>query len=201
MATSRSVPLSQSPGVGQRDSIPQERDSQRDSSGTPSLKVLALKVLSRDTDRDSGGTAAEIACPTVRDSGTPAGTADVSPGWVEGAARLQSMPCPSSVEDRRWRRLIADTAKFLDQGWAAKASALGWAAADLWGCHPRHPMQRLDLAGALWLLGGDEITTISDNTITTRRSRTGSALTIYRRPPQSRDPVCTAWELGMRGNT
>ena len=120
--------------------------------------------------------------------------AAMSREWAEGIARLQTMPPPANVPPRRWEQFIDDTARFANH-WDAKAAALGWAVADLWGCHRDKPYERIDCAGLLWLLNGAEIVAMTAQTATIR-TRTGAIQTYRRRstPPWTG----LAWELEQR---
>src|SRR5688500_16907520 len=46
--------------------------------------------------------------------------------WVDGVAHLDQTVPPADVPAMRWRRFIADCARFLEGRWAARAAALGW---------------------------------------------------------------------------
>jgi hypothetical protein len=54
--------------------------------------------------------------------------------WAEGFAQLDPARPPDDVPAKRWLRFVDDAGKFLDDGWAAKAAALGWGPLDLFGC-------------------------------------------------------------------
>lgn len=111
--------------------------------------------------------------------------------WAEGIVRLQMMSPPTNVPPRRWEQFIA-AARFADR-WAAKAAALGWGPVDIWGCHRDKPYERIDCAGLLWLLNGNEIVALTADTATIR-TRTGAIQTFRRRviPPDT----VLAWDLG-----
>jgi hypothetical protein len=74
--------------------------------------------------------------------------------WAEGFARLDRARPPDDMPHWRWLRFIDDCGRFLDGGWAAQAAALGWGAADLFGCDRYKPFVRVDRMGLLWLLNG-----------------------------------------------
>ena len=63
---------------------------------------------------------------------------------------------------------------------------------DVFGVHPTHPIQRLDCAGLILLLRGDELLAITAATARIR-TRTGAVMTFCRRPQPSAVPL---WELG-----
>jgi hypothetical protein len=142
---------------------------------------------------ECGGAPAKVAKPAKPDSARPAalGPADLPAEWIAGVARLRIMSHPAMVRPDRWRRAIIDAGRFLDQ-WGAQAAALGWTTLDIFGAHPTHPLQRIDCAGLILLLRGDEPLAITAATALTRR-RSGAILTFYRRPQQGAVPL---WELG-----
>lgn len=111
--------------------------------------------------------------------------------WVDGVARLRSMPMPNRMTEYALRLLIDDCEAFLS-AWAAQAEDLGWTALDLWGCHPTRPRKRLDYAGLCWLLRGREIAAMTDDAATIRTA-TGKALTFRRRALL--DDAVLAWVL------
>src|SRR5262249_15258872 len=80
----------------------------------------------------------------------------ISREWAEGFAKLCTMPCPGNVPELRWLAVIDAAGRFIDR-WAARAAALGWDTASVFGCHPTHPNQRDDLKGLCWLLGDREV--------------------------------------------
>ena len=127
---------------------------------------------------------------------TPEPAADTVPPseWAEGIARLQTMPPPANVPPRRWEQFMDDTARFANR-WATTAAALGWVAADLWGCHADKPYERIDFAGLLWLLNRAEIVAMTAWTATIR-TRTGAIQTFRRRPAPP--GTVLAWELDRR---
>jgi len=62
----------------------------------------------------------------------------------------------------------------------------------LFGCDRDWPFARIDQAGLLWLLNGDHLIALTENTATIER-RTGARQT-YRRRPSGPGRVL-AWEL------
>jgi hypothetical protein len=111
--------------------------------------------------------------------------------WTAGVARLQTMARPPMIGPDRRQQVIADAGRFLDR-WGAQAAALGWTTLDVFGAHPTHPLQRLDCAGLILLLHGDELVAITADTARTRK-RSRAILTYYRRPRPGAVPL---WELG-----
>jgi hypothetical protein len=86
-----------------------------------------------------------------------------------------------------------DAARLVEGSWLERALALGWTAADLFGCDRRAPWHRLDRAGLLLLTGGHEIVELSADDAGLRTS-TGSVLRYRRRSPAT-PPVALLWEL------
>jgi len=116
--------------------------------------------------------------------------------WAEGFARRNCFARPASIPAHRWRRLIDNAGRFIDQ-WAAKAIALGWQAPEVFGCHPEAPTARYDMQGLVWIIGEGEVVGITDATATIR-SPHGYLLTFYRVPTPVGERVALIWELGSR---
>ena len=113
--------------------------------------------------------------------------------WAEGFARLHPDRPPGGVPLRRWHTFVDDCGRFLDGGWAEKAAALGWGPLDLFGADRNKPFARIDHAGLLWLLNGDELIEL-DRHKAVIETGTG-ALQSYRRRPVAVGEVALAWEL------
>ena len=94
------------------------------------------------------------------------------------------------MRPERWRQAIIDAARLLDQ-WGAQAISLGWSTLDVFGAHPTHPVERLDCAGLVILLHGDELAMLTADSACIR-TRPGALLTYYRRPHPGAVPL---WEL------
>lgn len=112
--------------------------------------------------------------------------------WAESFARLDPDCPPGDVPAKRWLQFIDDIGRFLDSAFCAVAAALGWGPFDLFGCDRDRPFARIDHAGLLWLLNGDKLIALSENTATTA-TRTGARQT-YRCKPNQPGWVL-AWEL------
>ena len=93
---------------------------------------------------------------------------------------------------RRWLRFVDDVGRFLDSPFCAVAAALGWGPLDLFGCDRERPFARIGQAGLLWLLNGDRLLALTENTATIA-IKTGAQQT-YRRKPSEPGRVL-AWEL------
>ena len=63
---------------------------------------------------------------------------------------------------------------------------------DLFGCDRDRPLARIDQAGLLWLVNGDKLVALTENTATIER-QTGARQT-YRRKPSTPGRVLV-WEL------
>jgi hypothetical protein len=122
-------------------------------------------------------------------------------GWLEALARLDRANPPADIPLKRWRRFLDDARLFIENGFAAQAIGIGWHPLDLFGCDRDRPFARIDCAGLLWLLNGDKLIALSQNTAT-MEARTGTRLT-WRRTSIEPDRVL-AWELSCeppRGTT
>jgi len=53
-----------------------------------------------------------------------------------GLYELLRQPCPRITRPEVWPEIIGDAVRLADEGWAAKALALGWPPLALWGCSP-----------------------------------------------------------------
>lgn len=113
-------------------------------------------------------------------------------GWAEGFARLDPDRPPADVPLKRWQRLVDDVGLFLDSPFCAVATALGWGPFDLFGCDRDRPFARIDRAGLLWLLNGDKLVALTEDTAGIA-TPTGARQT-YRRKPSQPERVL-AWEL------
>jgi len=133
-----------------------------------------------------GEVEAERAAIVEKDGGIPR-------AWAEGFARLDPDWPPREVPPKRWQRFVDDAGLFLDSRFCAIAAALDWGSFDLFCCDRDRPFARIDCAGLLWLLNGDKLIALTENTATIE-TRTG-ARQIYRRTP-SEPGRALAWELG-----
>jgi hypothetical protein len=157
--------------------------------GGPAAKVAKpAKAFEPDAAASSGEAEEERAAIIEPDGG-------ILRAWAEGFARLDPDRPRADVPLRRWQRFVDDVGIFLDR-WAAYAAALGWGPYDLFGCDCDRPFARIDQAGLLWLLCGDKLVALTENTATIER-RTGAHQT-YRRRPAELGRVL-AWELSRDG--
>ena len=112
---------------------------------------------------------------------------------AEGARAILSADGARGIPPQRWPRVQGDAARLVEGGWLERALALGWTAADLFGCDRRAPWHRLDRAGLVLLTGGHEIVELTKE-VAALRTSTGSVLRFRRRPPAT-PPVALLWEL------
>ena len=115
--------------------------------------------------------------------------------WAEGFARLDSDWPPGDVPLQRWRQFVDDVGSFLDSPFCAVAAALGWGPHDLFGYDRDRPLGSPDSekAGLLWLMNGDRLVALSENTATIETT-TGAHRTWRCKPHKAGRAL--AWELG-----
>jgi hypothetical protein len=107
-------------------------------------------------------------------------------------ARLNPDEPPCNVPAGRWATFIADGQRFLTSSWVDRATALNWAALDLFGCDRNKPFARIDRMGLLWQIQGQRLLALSSESAVISTA-TGGSLT-YRRLPQLPGRVL-AWQL------
>lgn len=88
--------------------------------------------------------------------------------WAEALARLDASRPPVAIPSARWLRFVNDCGRFVDDGWAAPAEALGWAPLDLFGFDRQQPAFKLDRSGLLWQLNGARLILLSAETAISR---------------------------------
>jgi hypothetical protein len=115
--------------------------------------------------------------------------------WAEALARLDPSKPPGDVPPRRWLRFIDDCGRFLDDGWATRATALGWGPLDLFGCDRERPFARVEHLGLLWLVKGGTIVELHRDRAIVETER--GAWQTYRRRPIEVGRVVLAWELSQ----
>jgi hypothetical protein len=112
---------------------------------------------------------------------------------ADGIHAILSADRVRGIPPQRWPRVQRDAARLIEGGWLERALALGWTAAELFGCDRRAPWHRLDRAGLVLLVGGHQIVELTGDNAALRTS-TGSVLRYRRRPPAT-PPVALLWEL------
>lgn len=137
--------------------------------------------------------ATEPANPALPKAPDPESAADLPPEIVDGVRAILSADGARGIPPQRWPRVQRDVVRLIEAGWLERALALGWSAADLFGCDQRAPWHRLDRSGLVLLLGGHEIVGLSSD-VATIKTRTGSVLRHRRRPP-AKPPVALLWEV------
>jgi hypothetical protein len=172
-------------------------DSRGFPSGPPSKMLITppLSTLDDDEHLQEPTSIAAVSGETPESRADFARRSKVPRAWVEGLARLDPNRAPGDVPVKRWRTLIVDIGRFFDGGWGEKAAALGWEPMDLFGCDRDRPFARIDSTGMLWLLNGNRLVALSENTATIE-TRTGARQT-WRRKPSELGRVL-AWELTPR---
>jgi hypothetical protein len=101
------------------------------------------------------------------------------PAVFAGAYSRLLQTCPDKVDQDRWLRARVDACAFLET-WGEQAAALGWAADDLFDLHPTAPLARYDRMGLVWLLLGQTVVALTQDTATIS-TRSGARVT-FRRP-------------------
>jgi hypothetical protein len=113
---------------------------------------------------------------------------------AEGIGAMFMATAARDIPDRVWPAVVADTLAFVDSGQAAQAFALGWTAAELFGCDRRAPWQRLDRMGLMLLVDRRVITAVTADHIALRH-RDGSVQRFRRTPIPLKPPVAMLWQL------
>jgi hypothetical protein len=101
--------------------------------------------------------------------------------WVESAMRLDPAEPTGDFPPARWSILVRDVSAFLLGPHAAQAIALGWDALDLFGADDSRPYARIDQAGLVVLLNGDQPIELTAEAAVIATS-TGARQTFRRRP-------------------
>jgi hypothetical protein len=119
----------------------------------------------------------------------------VPPGWIQGVARLGTMPPPCDYPPVAWQQLIIDAERFLDL-WGAQAALLDWRDWELFGCHRRAPWGRIQGMGLALLLRGRELAALTKSEAAIRTT-SGARQPYHRKPRDPLDPRqrCLVWEL------
>jgi hypothetical protein len=112
---------------------------------------------------------------------------------ADGVRAILTADGAQRIPPQRWPRMQRDAAWLVEGGWLERALALGWTAADLFGCDRRAPWHRLDRAGLVLLIGGQELVELTEG-VAALRTSTRSVLR-FRRRPSARPPVALLWEL------
>jgi len=89
---------------------------------------------------------------------------------------------PSDIPASRWARYIEDARAFLSSDWFEQARSLGWTIEDLFGADDAKPYARLDRAGLVLLLNGDQMVKLTSDAAAIATSM-GARLVYRRRKP------------------
>ena len=100
---------------------------------------------------------------------------------------------PTSIAPKDWRQLVDAAGAFLDR-WAQQASRLGWSSSDLFGCDALKPIERLDRAGLVLIIGAGAVVAITSSSAKIRMP-SGSLLTFTRHEPRPNERRVLLWEL------
>lgn len=109
--------------------------------------------------------------------------------WLQGVARLQTMPVPARVPGPWWWQLLRDADEFWP--WAGRAAALDWSTNDVFGVLPVKPLERVDGWGLVPALRGAEFVALTA-TSARLRTRTGTLQSFTRRKLLGAAPI---WQL------
>ena len=133
----------------------------------PKPAISAISATATDLDSSSVATVATIAACSS-DETERAAIIEYDGGvpreWAEGLARLLSSPPPSGVIPSLWHDRLNRAARFCDI-WAAKASACGWSAEDLFGMNPLAPLSRYDSMGAAFFGADSEVIDVTADAV------------------------------------
>jgi hypothetical protein len=120
---------------------------------------------------------------------------EAPPDWCAGYRCMVADHSVPGVEPTKWRDLTLGIAMLLQNGWAARAHALGWSCLDLFGCWPTAPIKRIDQQGLVWFLHPDvELLAITD-AAATQRTKTGATKRFFRKGHGYEAPAIPIWEL------
>ena len=132
--------------------------------------ISAISATATDRDGSSVATLATLATLAARDFDETERAAiieydgGIPREWAEGLARLLSSPPPSGVIPSLWHDRLNRAARFCDI-WAAKASACGWSAEDLFGMNPLAPLSRYDSMGAAFFGADSEVIDVTADAV------------------------------------
>lgn len=175
------------PGAAAQQTADSQDSTQRGTSGTAGTAEI------ESIDSSSGtSTTVQAAAEFDERAGLIEDGTGVPREWAEGFARLSVGLPPEGFSQPRWQQVLDDGGRFLDEGWAQRAAAVGWSVLDVFGVHPSKPNARFDSMGLVPLIGGGKIIDIKPN-LAVIRMPSGNSLTYYLRR-ESKEAV-TLWEL------
>ena len=80
--------------------------------------------------------------------------------WADALARLDPRRPPVDLAGERWRLLLDDAGRMIDEGGAARAQACGWSAADILGCVTIEAGAAVYRNALLWRINGGGLLTL-----------------------------------------
>ena len=110
--------------------------------------------------------------------------------WAEGFAKLDVMAPPLGFPVSRWRQLIDDGGRFLDN-WAQEAAALGWYVEDVFGVDGVDPDSGYEAMGLVAMIRGGVVTRIT-KCMAVIQQKGGELLVYMRRRSRGTVPI---WHL------
>jgi hypothetical protein len=93
--------------------------------------------------------------------------ARVPRAWAEAFARLDLMPRPATLPEKRWREIIDDGGRFLDR-WGRYAAELGWSEQDVFGADPLVAVRVLERVGLVPMIMGGTVKALERGRAVTR---------------------------------
>jgi hypothetical protein len=183
-----SIPQNEKRDVVQSSAVDHpDRPKARKSGLTPAKAAKVAKVEPSDVAEEApwGEVEEERSAIIEYDGGAPR-------VWAVALARLDPACPPCDVSLSRWQQFLDDCGLFLDEGWAARAEALGWGPLDLFGCNRDKPFARISQAGLVWLLEGRKLLALTADTAAIA-THSGGKLTLCRQQLETGGVL--AWEL------
>ena len=136
-------------------------------------------VNSGNFDKASSGQ--DVSCQQRKAALIAAG---VPASWAYVVPDIFAKSTPELLSSERWARVVSDcemltSGQTLQSSWLSKLAAMGWQLGDVFGCHPTHPIERLDYAGIALLLNGTDVVAVTNQAMTIQL-RPGVTQTIRR---------------------
>lgn len=108
----------------------------------------AFEERAATAQHDGGLTRAQAEALAAQDQGCESAEALCAAAVLAWRAHLEALHRAERAP--RGRDCIAQALRFIADGWAEKAAALGWPELELFGADPRAPWERLDRMGAAY---------------------------------------------------
>jgi hypothetical protein len=103
------------------------------------------------------------------------------------------MPPHPDFTEERWKTLIDDAGRFIDQ-WAMQVAAMGWTVGEVFGVNYDKPNTRIDLKGLVPCIGGREVIAVSADSVTIQMP-SGARQRIFRRADKQSPGRVPVWEV------